>query len=585
MHFTSLPTELVIHILALNPFRDIVICRAVCRSLRNIIDDSLELQYIIELRCGGYVDGNGDRLTKTSLEERYRKLVDLEEGWKMLRFPIDQAKVFDGPSSIYELYGGVYIRGVRTEGFPGGVTSLEVTRFPSPLTQRPGRSWAHALEISCRDISVDPGSDLMVLIINKESILGDQLAVMFSPYDAQDLLDPTLVGELVVWNWKTGLVRTILHGPFKYPTSFTFISPNVLMIGEIESRQTSFENPNDRRAHLRASLVVYAIPQLDSDSETQVNCRRIASYHLPLFKTDVSEIQFSSRSDPAPAPQRWASTTPSTDGEFKPFYVDPLKRIIVLSLDLTLRRRGLFGTSTENREYTIFVHTDMFTCLLGEQRILSGEGFPETMLEFHWQQWQRFARWTTLQRAPGHYVCYVYGQRYVDYEYGPFTSRLHLWDFNPSVNRPNRTSARLLKPTSQPGSERLEKRASYAGGHRDIGGSRRGGTPEGTRVGIPPMNQFALQPVVETGTSVFKDKDIFVHKKVESSLPFRRTTGRANLPQLAGIMLDDERIYMLERLRDGGGTRMGVLSMEAVGDSAWQGVGSSQDSYNYAAEY
>lgn len=175
------------------------------------------------------------------------------------------------------------------------------------------------------------------------------------------------------------------------------------MIGEVESRQSSFENPKDRQPHLRASLVVYAIPQQEGNSEMRVKCQKVARFHLPLFKTEVSDVQLSSRSDPAPVPQRWPVTIPSTDGEVKPFYVDPLKRIIVLSLDLTLRRRRLFGYSNEQREYTIFVHTEMFTSLLGERRILSGQGFPEKLLEYDWKQWQRFARWTTLQRSPGHF--------------------------------------------------------------------------------------------------------------------------------------------------------------------------------------
>ncbi|KAG9049341.1 hypothetical protein FS837_010555 [Tulasnella sp. UAMH 9824] len=331
------------------------------------------------------------------------------------------------------------------------------------------------------------------------------------------------------------------------------------MIGEVESRQSSFENPKDRQPHLRASLVVYAIPQQDSNSEMRVKSRKVARFHLPLFKTEVSDVQLSSRSDPAPVPQRWPATIPSTEGELKPFYVDPLKRIIVLSLDLTLRRRRLFGSSNEQREYTIFVHTDMFTSLLEKWRILSGEGFPEESLEFDWKQWQKFAR-------------------YVDYEYGPFNSRLHLWDFNPNVRRPIRTSDKPPKPPPLNRNEKSRKRLVSFGPSRDSSSSRKEGGPEEAIPGISPMNQYAFLPFMETGTSVFKDKDIFVHEKVESSLPFKRTTGRANLPDLAGVMLDDERIYMLERLRDGGGIRMGVLSMAAVGDSAWQGGGLDQES-------
>lgn len=143
-------------------------------------------------------------------------------------------------------------------------------------------------------------------------------------------------------------------------------------------------------------------------------------------------------------------------------------------------------------------------------------------------------------------VCYVYGQRYVDYEYGPFNSRLHLWDFNPNVRRPSRAPAKPSKPPPLNRNEKSRKRLISFGPYRDMSSSHREGVPEEARPGVSPMNQYAFLPFMENGTSVFKDKDIFVHEKVESSLPFRRTTGRVNLPQLAGIMLDDERIYMLE---------------------------------------
>lgn len=143
-------------------------------------------------------------------------------------------------------------------------------------------------------------------------------------------------------------------------------------------------------------------------------------------------------------------------------------------------------------------------------------------------------------------VCYVYGQRYVDYEYGPLYSRLHLWDFNPNVRRPSRTPAKPSKPPPLNRNEKSRKRLMSFGPYRDVSSSRREGGLDEDKPGVTPMNQYASLPFVETGISVFKDKDIFVHEKVESSLPFRRTTGRANLPQLAGVMLDDERIYMLE---------------------------------------
>ncbi|KAG8954365.1 hypothetical protein FRC04_011691 [Tulasnella sp. 424] len=619
MHFTYLPTELIIQILASTSFRDILVCREVCRSLKDIIEDSLELQYSIELGSSGYVDGPNDQVTKMSREERYRKLVELEEGWKTLHFPTAQTKTFYTQSSIYELYGGVYVRGLLGDAFLGGVTQLQVTRFPSALSQCPGDSWNHALETPCRDMGIDPGSDLMVLVSRKDgsqrnaweiilrtlssnqphpdasspsliyttndqdtwmvftiSVLEDQLAVMFSPYDGPDPLNVAQGGELVVWNWKTGQVRTILRGPFKYPTSFTFISPNVFMVGEVEARQSSFLNPNDRRIHFRAALVVYAIPHQESNHETQVECQKVASFHLPLFKHDVHDVRLSSRSDPAPVPQRWPSAAPPASGNFKPFYMDPLKRIIVLSVDLTLRRRSLFGSGVGHREYTVFVHTDMFTNLLGEQRVSSGEGFSEPVLEFNWKEWQRFARWTTLQRSPGHYVCYVYGQRYIDYEHGPFISRMHLWDFNPSVRRPDRI---FSKPTNVPArtsfysNDGLDKQATYIDPNRDIPVSRKTAGLDEVGPSLSAMNRFAFEPVIETGESVIKDKDVFVYKKVKSSLPFRRTTGRAKLPQLTGIMLDDERIYMMSRLRDGPGVRIGALSMGAASDFVWQDAG------------
>lgn len=53
--------------------------------------------------------------------------------------------------------------------------------------------------------TTDPDSWMSFTI----SIIGDQLAVMFSPYDTPDLPDRSWAGELVVWNWKTGQIRTV----------------------------------------------------------------------------------------------------------------------------------------------------------------------------------------------------------------------------------------------------------------------------------------------------------------------------------------------------------------------------------------
>ncbi|KAG8973742.1 hypothetical protein FRB90_009874, partial [Tulasnella sp. 427] len=379
----------------------------------------------------------------------------------------------------------------------------------------------------------------------------DQVAVMFSPWSHPHAEEPIRDGDLVIWNWKTGLIRSALRGDFPRPTSFTFISPNVFMIGEVETRSNSFETPKDPRRHIRASLVVYAIPPPSDGKDAQVECQKVASFHLPLFKHQVIEVMVSSRSDPSPVAQRWPSTSPGVPGEFKSSYVDPLKRIIVLSLDLTVRRRSVFGnTILENREYTIFVHSSMFSSLLGEQRVLSGQGFSGIILEFDWKQWQSFARWTTLQRSPGSYVCYVYGQRYIDYEKDDYISRMHIWDFNPNVLRPNRACINPDKSSaSLQGHEEVEevdRKMTFIDPNRDIALSREASGLDEIGAGVSSMNRFALLPVIETRTSVIKDKDVFVYKKVKSSLPFRRTTGRAKLPPLSGIMLDEERIYTLE---------------------------------------
>lgn len=149
-------------------------------------------------------------------------------------------------------------------------------------------------------------------------------------------------------------------------------------------------------------------------------------------------------------------------------------------------------------------------------------------------------------------MCYVYGQRYIDYEKGPYVNRMHLWDFNSHlVKRPTMTDSN--KPSFGEESKDLEKhpRLGPSSGMENAPAysdpnmySKKSQSKMSRRASGSSDTPWSLVPVYDTEPSVIKDKNVFAKGKVWSSLPYRRVTSKTKLPHLFGIMMDEERIIL-----------------------------------------
>lgn len=70
-------------------------------------------------------------------------------------------------------------------------------------------------------------------------------------------------------------------------------------------------------------------------------------------------------------------------------------------------------------------------------------------------------------------------------------------------------------------------------------------TEGGNRPTSSAASFWSLTPVYDMEPSVIENS-VFKDKQVWSSLPFRRTTSRAKLANLSGVMMDEERIILVK---------------------------------------
>lgn len=156
------------------------------------------------------------------------------------------------------------------------------------------------------------------------------------------------------------------------------------------------------KARLQASLTVYGLPP-PFLTQKPSQCKRLATFDFPPFTQKVTTVNISQVSDPSPSPPM----------KSQPFYSDPLRRIITVSMDVgyTSEARTMLRGPNVNgsREYTIFVHSDALVKLIGRETLQSG-ALPRSRKEaqqFEWGQWSKYARWTTIPTPPDFGMSYL----------------------------------------------------------------------------------------------------------------------------------------------------------------------------------
>jgi hypothetical protein len=126
----------------------------VCAYFKEAIENSVALQYAIELAICGYKDGpHTDHAPDNTPAARLRKLKRHVDAWNDLQWVESRIVVPDrGP---YSLRDGVLVA--------LGSDSVTCVQFPSPIRKLPLRVWTLS-NIHAHGLAADPPNDLLVLI-------------------------------------------------------------------------------------------------------------------------------------------------------------------------------------------------------------------------------------------------------------------------------------------------------------------------------------------------------------------------------------------------------------------------------------
>ncbi|EIW85176.1 hypothetical protein CONPUDRAFT_117787 [Coniophora puteana RWD-64-598 SS2] len=171
----DLPSELIIEVLRNVDHCTILRCCSVCHRLKHIIDDALELQYIIELALDGMVDGPPSTL---SPGERLLLLRRRRRAWHFLEWSKQHIVPMPGSCQAYELVGGVFAKTASTDFIVAGSRHFMATWLPSTGTgvaagdEGPRTLTRDDIGITTRDFAIDPSQDLIVFVKSDELNFG-----------------------------------------------------------------------------------------------------------------------------------------------------------------------------------------------------------------------------------------------------------------------------------------------------------------------------------------------------------------------------------------------------------------------------
>ncbi|KAF4589958.1 hypothetical protein EYR38_009253 [Pleurotus pulmonarius] len=348
----SLPPELITRILLHARIQDLIRCLQVNTSLRDLISNTLILQYSIDAYFAGAQVLNGadiDILTDTTLTERVTHLKERETAWRILRPDFrERINVPHTASGIYDLSGGIYFLGeaishdsmfhrMQTVGLrylrlPNKMfeeskwesiavdqpivdiglsvyehdliavittskeSSVDITftqistSKPHPLAKQP--------KIRCHQIAPDSGR----LAISVE-IVGRYLALILTfPNAGVDVVD-----RFFVYEWMEG--KLVIDHPAPASsvyTSLVFLSPTVLVIAS---------------THSPASLDIW---------DLELACP-VRSLLLPMLQPHMEYRSISARGEPNP----YLSHSRDTTFQPKVFY-DPQQSIVVFNVHIQI---------------------------------------------------------------------------------------------------------------------------------------------------------------------------------------------------------------------------------------------------------
>ncbi|KAH7344465.1 hypothetical protein B0J17DRAFT_635557 [Rhizoctonia solani] len=490
MLLSALPNEAIIHILALAEPPDIARCSMACRLLRQIIESSAELQYLIKLGSFGYVPPANPRLD-LSFKEKISSLHQHQVKWGSdthMRVDTYKLRNLEARSMTYEFHGGTYVRGSSLPGMSECTRRLDVYQLPSINKGTEWREWSHPdLGVDVRDFALQTDYDLLVLLEADEpvsdreppgisgttpdalqhikvhlrsletgqphpaatrsilecqvpsymqsmcsfyaQVVGRYLAVFFQVLAWRG----TRCYELRIWDWITGRLVSYIEPSIDGAESFTFLSDRLILV----PCPVTFTSDGNLRHQAHLDIYKFDEP-LPYDAVAQP-AYLVASFYLP----EVPEAQtiisrFSCRCDPAPSPS--ALTAVPYTAHPRIFDLASDNRVLCIAIE-ALNNRTNMGGRSRTKSMLYIPCTGLLNVVKDSLAEYTQGGSATAVL---WEDWAAMTSWIDVGQIYTGNQCYVYGQRTVGLVYArnedvaddaeEETTRIHslvVFDFNP----------------------------------------------------------------------------------------------------------------------------------------------------------
>ncbi|KAF8195944.1 hypothetical protein K438DRAFT_1826775 [Mycena galopus ATCC 62051] len=406
----TLPTELIEAIyIQLDDALSLVRLSQVSRQLRLIFQCSSTLQYKVQLKLAGLCDGFGNAGSAARLD----LLKAYQTAWSSFACTRNTKTTVNMGDSYWELVGNVLATYNTESGFV-------FTRIPCALRQVPHVEWSvDDVPFPVNDFSMDLSQNLLLVVEVTSSgstvvhllslntgrphplarnahLAGDDNAPgPSSPSHFEIRVFGDYVGlmvedaELLVWEWKTGVLKKDLCG--NEMTSFAFLNHRTILVSVLVGYQ-----PELRVLDIEGS---------------QIDMSEHFSFRLPALSrgtAQVTRVKMSIQTEPPPS---WTAEPHPAE----PFTTCHSDRLFVVSL----------GWSESGPKFLLCVRLSPLLNLM--------ENPPEDSRTVAWDAWgPSNTRALQVAYLPDPWVCFVYGQRCV---IQTAQTRCQILDFNPLTTR------------------------------------------------------------------------------------------------------------------------------------------------------
>lgn len=126
--FLDLPLEILVETICYLNVVDTYTCRRLCRTLYNLISDSMKLQYVTKIKIAGMQD---NPYCKLSIPERLSTLERREISWRLANYTFFTGMEVPSPwSGVYDLTSSVYLLGKSSPDVDSVTTGVQTIRLP-----------------------------------------------------------------------------------------------------------------------------------------------------------------------------------------------------------------------------------------------------------------------------------------------------------------------------------------------------------------------------------------------------------------------------------------------------------------------